>query len=55
MARKKNTILDDFEKEIREQGLTYRQAQIQETIALVKEGKLTKKAGNKRGRGSGKR
>lgn len=55
MARKKKTNLDDFEKEAREQGLTYRQAQIQETIALVKEGKLTKKAGKKRGRGSGKR
>ena len=48
MARKKKTSLDEVAKESREMGLSYRQYQIQETIALIKEGKLTK-AGKKRG------
>jgi len=47
---KKKTNLDEFVKEALEQGLSYRQAQVKETLALLKEGKLEKKkAGTKRG------
>lgn len=50
---KKKTNLDEFVKEALEQGLSYRQAQVKETLALLKEGKLEKKkkAGKKRGNG----
>ena len=47
---KKITNLDEFVKESLEQGLSYRQAQVKETLALLKEGKLEKKAGKKSGR-----
>jgi len=48
MAKRESDI-DKFAREAFERGLTYKQAQMEETLALIKAGKLEKKEGKKHG------
>lgn len=50
MAKKESDI-DKFSREAFERGLTYKQAQMEETLALIKAGKLE----GKEGKGSGRK
>lgn len=41
--RSKNSLMDGFLQKAREQGKTYAQAQVEETLELIRRGKLVHK------------